>query len=339
MASKHEKINMLIEYMKDEPRSIIALSNFLNVSERTIFRYLLDIEKGKTGLVKLNDGSKEILYSVMDERLQLVPPSMISTLSQIRRDLVRTGNHKYHQALDTIIEVLDPQNKSDLTPKRKAINSDPSCYINHGPFAENARNEPKPVAKALQAIEERRVIKLIYIHGTNELPIDSLDDEESEEFSFNPYYVVLRIGRLYLLGAREEDPNKIVPYPFSRIKRLKVTSKKYPPNKFDPEEYYKYCVGQWVPIPKPLKPDKIVLEVKKEWVIRQFRESHFDKDVKIINSRVGYPKMELYLYITPDLENMVMQYMPHVRVLSPKKLVNSIQERLKQASRFQNQIK
>jgi len=314
MSTTYEKLNRLKTRLQAGPATVQELCASTGCNTRTLYRHLEALENDGVGLRKIKGDGRERRYYIEPE-VPAVPPVLLQGLQKMQKELASGGNHRHAKIIPSVLNYLQPEKPIGTVPE--AITLDPCFELDHGPLSEFASSEDK-VEKLLIAIHARKVLNLAYAHR----------DGNIEKIDFQPWHVVLRVGRLYLLGARE-GKSTVESLVVSRIKMSTATSRYFVRPEFDVREYYRYCFGQWVPRQKGVKPLQIVLAPRDAWGQILFSESNFNPPAKIRTTREGV-RIELKLYDTPDLRKWLLGLIPEIDVLEPISLREALRQQAKE---------
>ena len=164
-------------------------------------------------------------------------------------------------------------------------------------------------------IVNKQVLKITYRHFFN---------GEMVHF-MHPYYLKQYNNRWFLFGITEREKDVLTNLPLDRIVRIEPVHMEYIPNtQFDFEEYFEDVVG--VSVPREGKTETVVLKFEEKrypYVITKPlhpSQIELDREKHII---------QLQVFLTPELESLIMSYGDHVEVLSPAELREIIKQRTK----------
>lgn len=315
MSSTYEKLNRLKTRLAAGPATVQELCVSTGCNARTVYRHLEALEAGNSGLRKVKGDGKTRRY-FLEQSTPAVPPALVQGLQKMQKELAAGGNHRHAKLVPAVLSYLKPETPLGTVPE--AISLDSRFELDHGPLSEFASSEDR-VEKLLAAIHSGQTLALSYEHRDGSL----------ERVDFQPYHVVLRVGRLYLLGVRE-GKTTVESLVVRRIRMTATTPRFFHRPDFDVKEYYKYCFGQWVPRQKGVKPLSIVLAPRDSWGRLLFSESHFNPPAKTRTTREGEERVELKLYDTPDLRKWLISLMPEVEVLEPMELRQALRATAKE---------
>ncbi len=292
--------------------SLTELVKTLKCSERTVLRYIAELKKwGYAINGKASEEGQSLVYSLLSETDD-TGENHSDFLEQLKQELHKGGNPKYAKQLNEVIRFLKKGKEES------AENSNPAdlYYIDHGPFAES---EPQSgILRIVEgAIAQCRVIKIRYRNT----------EKGSDELTFFPYGLALRIGVLYLLGRQDSNTDSFKTLSVRRIIRCTATTQSFSRTAYNPQEVYRYCIGQWAKNPDD-RVEIIVLEMKKNsWVQRHLTEAHFNPPAKLYE-KAGRSFCELQLVVKPDLLNWIQSLMPELWPISPISIRQELHRRL-----------
>lgn len=311
MSSTYEKLNRLKIRLSQGPATIQELCTSTGCNIRSVYRHLEALEADNCGLRKTQSGRIRRYY--LEQNTPSVPDSLVQGLQKMQKELASGGNHRHAKIIPTVLSYLQSEKPKDTVPE--AISLDPFFELDHGPLSEYSPSSTK-VEKLLSAIHTGKVLWITYGHR----------DGTTEKIEFQPWHVVLRVGRLYLLGCRSGQ-SEVESLVVSRIQLMVASGSFFMRPDFDVREHYKFCFGQWVPRQKGVRPLNIVLAPRDSWGQILFSESNFNPPAKIRNTRDGV-RIELKLYNTPDLRKWLISLLPEVQVLEPQELRQALKKQI-----------
>jgi predicted DNA-binding transcriptional regulator YafY len=175
----------------------------------------------------------------------------------------------------------------------------------------------------ISAIRSVEVLELTYTHR----------DGRQEELNFLPALLVLRMGKLYVLGRQEVAEGKLVKYQPLVLRRIQFvggrTKRYYDRVKLTPKDAYKFCFGQYVPT-GDASPLEITLKSKSPRIAQLFKESNFHPKAQVSTAGES-TTIKLKLYNTPDLQNWLLGHAEEVQVESPKELKDALKAKAQAA--------
>ncbi|NLB64453.1 MAG: WYL domain-containing protein [Fibrobacter sp.] len=302
--------------------SIKEIAKALKIDERSVFRYLQRLEVNGISISSRirKQRIKEYWISLQDTT---VNPKLLEAIKEMDTDLTKNGLRKYHNLLTQIQNTLnDNQHKEDMVSN--LVQRD--FYFDSGPLAHHIGKDNflhKTIDKILGAIQHNSVLKITYTEHSQKRKLST--------FIFHPYRVFLRVGKLYLVGYKEKD-NSIINLIIPRIKKIVFTNESFEETPFNLDSYFKYCFGQWVPR-NSQKPEKILLELNEDWVLKLFAESNFYPKAKMKRGQ-NPPQVELQLYITPDFISWLVGILPAIKVLEPLSLKQQLKDHCQRALNY-----
>jgi|GEM_PF-2211187 len=300
--------------------TIDELSTKMGIDSRSVFRYLDRLQaSGRQVSAQFRTGrTKE--YWIPTE-ISSPPQELIQALQKMDQAMTEGGVRKYHKILTQVIQHLNPLPKPDLSIpaglNKFGNEIEPFFHLDHGPLAEHNKSDSltaQTMDKILGAIQNQNCLKIQYAKS---------GQKKTETILFEPYFLSLRVGKLYLVGTYSGE-SRLVSLVFKRFKMISVESQTFKRNtRANLQDFYKHCFGQWVPREDAKKID-ITLKIEEAWLLDIFQESNFNPSVTIEAAETS-TIVKLCLYDTPDLESWLFSLHPHARVISPR----SLRERLR----------
>jgi len=319
-----EKIKQLEAlFLKGKVLTLMDIAEELSIEIRSAFRYLLRLEKmGHTIQSGLRSQSRTKDYWI-DGQQKSIPVSLVERLRKMDIDLTLGGTRKYHKLLLETIEFCDP-NKEVTSTQSSLGEIEPYFHVDHGPLSEQIPATGKRdqiIDHLLEAIRFQHVLQIHYLHA---------GQSQSTLLLCEPYFLSLRVGKLYLLcRVLEKDSNDSMQIlVFRRIRMITKTNKVFTRNsKLLADDFYQHCFGQWVPRQKE-KVETITLRPISTWTKDFLSETHFDPPLRF--NEEGDAMIQLYL--TPDLENWILGLLPDVQLLGPETLKKKLRQRIQKIS-------
>lgn len=321
----YQKVLRMEALLRSGPRfTIEELSAKMGLDSRSVFRYMERVAAtGKAIKAGIRHGRIKEYWTPQEQ--SSVPSDLISALVRMDQSMTQGGVRKYHKLLMRAIEQLDPRNPQTAPAQ---IDSEPYFHLDHGPFAEYSEASSltsQTMDRLLQAIQNRNPVRLQY-QRTGQ------GQRKTESILFEPYFLSLRIGKLYLIGIQPEiSKRQLVSLVYRRIKMVTVDTR----NQFERDsrvnlsDFYRHCFGQWVPRGDAKKLD-VVLKVDESWLMELFHESHFNPQASLETTGQG-GTVRLSLYDTPDLESWLFSLHPHAQVVQPRALRQRLRARAQAA--------
>jgi len=313
----YSKLKNLKQRLETVPATVQELSAYLACNQRTVFRHLKTLEEENIGLCKTKESGQSVQYFIESKTPATQNRDIIRSLKNISEELSSHGEIRYTKTLRDTIQTLKGNNSTSEKVHTNSTCIDPNFIIDPGPFAEFKTNETR-VDNYLTAIRNYKKMELVYEHGRN---------GKKERIIVCPLKLVLRMGTLYLIYNNEGSNKKPLILVFSRIRQEKLLKKSFSPIPVDMKAFYKYHYGKWSASLKQGSPLHILLAVKSPWLQAQFRESNFNPPAKI-REKEGKMEVELNLYKAPDMLRWLISLHPDIQILSPRSLVDDIQNEL-----------
>lgn len=321
----YQKVLRMEALLRFGPRlTIDELSQKMGLDARSVFRYMERVSAtGRPIKAGIRNGRvKE--YWIPQESVG-VPTDLIASLLRMDQSMTQSGVRKYHKIIQQAIEQLDPR-KNQTAPAN--TEPEPCFHLDHGPFAEYSDTDSmtsQTMDRLMQAIQNRNPIRLQYQHLEQ-------GQRKLQTCLFEPYFLSLRVGKLYLIGIQPEvSKRQLVSLVYRRIKMVTVdkSSQFERDSRVNLGDFYRHCFGQWIPRGNAKKLD-IILKVDESWLMDLFHESRFNPQASIETTGKG-GTVRLSLYDTPDLETWLFSLHPHAQVLQPKALRERLRARAKAA--------
>ncbi|MFC1585884.1 helix-turn-helix transcriptional regulator [Fibrobacterota bacterium] len=320
MTSIFSKIRRMIDLLErsQEGLSLTKMAQTLKVDVRTIKRYLAEIRKSGYDVHDLREGAnRQSLYHITDWRTP--PEHFVPSLHKLKREMDSWGNPKYAGFIGQVIRYISFLERPGSQERLRAGNlfgpETDVYHVDHGPFSQET--VPAGLLNKLEsAVRNHQKLKITYAHYK----------DGKKGFIFYPYSLSLRVGTLYVIGRWVRNSGLFKSLSVKRIKRCESTSAKFVPSRFNIEEYYKYCFGQF-PRQAGERPSFVQLRIREPWLEGYLREAHFNPPGKLI-SRKGNVYFEIQMVIKPDFVNWVMSLYPYMVPVRPKVLVNKVSERI-----------
>ncbi|MBF0433440.1 MAG: WYL domain-containing protein [Fibrobacteria bacterium] len=319
MSGKFNRIRRIIGILEGSPCGVTIdeLEQKLGIHPRTIKRYLNEIRQAGYIVYDLREGANQkSLYVIHNPHLP--PAHLIPSLNKIKKEMNSWGNPKFSSILKQVTEYLNKLNQTGLKTNQAEndhTGSGSPYHIDHGPFSQEY------VSEATLHTLETAILK----HYKLQIRYSSYESDK-EEFVFYPYSLCLRVGTLYAIGRKDKNTGSFLSLSVKRIKRCVSTSEPFLPAKFNIENYYKYCFGQF-PRQSYERPEMVVLQIREKWLQKYLKESHFNPPGKIIHLKKNV-FFELEMVIKPDFVNWVISLFPFMIPRKPISLVKTIKTRI-----------
>lgn len=171
----------------------------------------------------------------------------------------------------------------------------------------------KWLLRIIRAMKENRRIEITYRRYGN---------KESWKAVVSPYFLKVYNKRWYLFG--KIDKEKLYTLPLDRMLEVEVTDKVFEvDDKFNAEDYFKDMYGIF-------RDDK---SRKQKVVLRAFGDEYYylndlplHHSQKAVNFGDGFFDFELNLHITKELTGFILSRGKRLKVISPKKYAQEIEE-------------
>jgi predicted DNA-binding transcriptional regulator YafY len=318
--------------------SVDELTHLMGIDSRSVFRYLERLTKTGCEVSNQTRNGRVKEYWITQAKPE-VPQDLIDKLQKMDQTMTSGGIRKYHKTILQAISQLSPQTEftgaTKVSPSVKFSTGrsdiEPNFHLDHGPLAEYHNPDSlkdRMMDQIMTAIQNQSRIRITYNK------VDKGNKKEPFMLLFEPYFLSLRVGKLYLVGCHQDQKKKpLVSIVFRRIRMITDTGIKFDRDpKANLADYYKHCFGQWIPREDAKKLD-ILLKVDQSWLLELFNESNFHPEASIETTGQG-GTVRLCLYDTPDLESWLFGLHPHAQVIEPKALRLRLKNRASEALRM-----
>jgi predicted DNA-binding transcriptional regulator YafY len=322
LAKLVQKYENFVKELTLRPQRMEDLAQHFNVSLRTVFRYLDQIKASEPHLKCEVDPARGNLYFIDKPQVKMNSHET-QALGVLAQELENSGNISGAATLKYVLEAMSELSKkvpNELVELTKKYYS-----IDHGPFAEHDLvSNHKKIEKVLKAIDAHKQLKINY-----------RKNNKIEQIQFQPYRIVLRVGKLYLLGAKQENPKDLIVLAWKKITMVEQVAKVFPIKlKAAVKDVYDCVFGQFLPSleQKAVGPSTLKLLIHEEWVCDYLKNTFFNPEATF-EKALDSDKMicTLKLYETPDLVAWLSGQSPHFEVLEPISLREQIRARIAQS--------
>ena len=292
MSYKFDSLMIILNKLdNNEVITVSSLSEELEVSERTIHRYMSTLLTA--GFPVLFDRNKNSYVFEEGYSLKMPHLSVEETLA-----LAMAGK---------LLANFGPGMEKCLSRIEKKLSSRTSGDMKHIVFSgEYMPSHPDRYLSDIHgAIVNYRKIKITY---------KSLMAKKPSESKVDPYYLFFREGIWYLRGYYYRD-NAPRTFALDRIISLSVLDEHYVPRHISPEDELSSAFGAFI----DGEPVNIVLRFAPEckpFILR--KEWH--KSQKTTELESGEIEMTLTVNGLISIENWLCQWIPYVKVMSPEEL-------------------
>jgi predicted DNA-binding transcriptional regulator YafY len=293
-------ITILNKIDRKEQVTVKSLMNDLEMSERTVYRYIQTLEVA--GFPIVFDRVKDTY--TFSETFSLSKPNLTvdETLAlALSKNLMKTFGEGMEKSLAKIEEKLSL--KKTNTPKSLYLTADP---------------QPPIIQDYLPTIHEA-ILNFKRIHITYNAPYQ---DGKSER-KIDPYYLFFQEGFWHIrcyCHLREE----LRTFALDRIAELKVLNEHFMPQNIAPEEELSASFGKWL----DGEPTEVVLIFDKE-AIPHVNRKVWHQTQKTKTLKDGRIEMRLTVKGTGGIKKWIYQWMPFVEIVAPKGFRKEILQELK----------
>jgi predicted DNA-binding transcriptional regulator YafY len=174
--------------------------------------------------------------------------------------------------------------------------------------------------KLVQAVEKKHPVEIIHF---------SYQRKTSSELVVHPYVLKEYKGSWYLVGYSEKH-REIRTFGLDRILRLKALARHpfHTSGPFDPQEYFRHSIG--ITRSNQSKKERIHLRFRPD-VEPYILSKPLHSSQQIISKR-GPLEITLEVYVTVELESLLMSYGNQVTIVSPDWLAETIRQKHREAA-------
>lgn len=280
------------------------------VRRRTIFNDIkyMESEEGWSAPIKRYYNGRRCYYRYEDENFSINKKNFSEVeLDTLEEALIMLNRLNGLAGFDWVSEFI--ANFQDKLGRKK--NTTPVIGYEKNPFLTGIEN----LSVLYNCIVNKQVLKITYKHFT----------KGEKVYIIHPYYLKQYNNRWFLFGITEQEKDLLTNLPLDRIIGIDLVQIEYIPNiTFDFEEYFDDVVG--VSVPREGNPEKVVLkfdEIRYPYVAtKPLHPSQIVLDKK--NCII-----QLNLFITPELESLILSYGDHIEVIEPAFLRDKIRQKAK----------
>lgn len=280
------------------------------VKRRTIFNDIAFMEssEGWNAPIKRCYEGRRCYYRYEDENFSINKRDFSEAeLDKLDEALIMLNRLNGTAGFDWVSEFV--ANFEDKLGRKK--NTTPVIGYEKNPYLTGIEN----LSVLYNYIVNKQVLKISYQHFTQGEMVHIM----------HPYYLKQYNNRWFLFGITEQNKEVLTNLALDRIANIELADTPYIPNtSFDFEEYFDDVVG--VSVPRSGEPEKVVLKIsEKQYPYIKTKPLHpsqaeLDKDNRII---------QLDVFLTWELESLILSYGDDVEVIEPISLRERIQKRVK----------
>lgn len=309
-------IRIIISIQSRPGISAKELADKFQVSERTIYRDLQELSVMNIPIS--NDGHSKgyvfignfSLYPLNWTEQETVAFSMLpSLLQQVKDPLPKDFYSAYEKVMATSYK--EKRVKQDLLQQVADV-------IQLGAPA-NYREQPNYLSPVIEAILNQKTMKAIY---------HTQSRNQTSERYIDPYYVVPREFRFYLVGFCHQK-KEMRTFRLSRFKKIEVTKQRFEKVDFSLKSYFKYS---WS-IERGDTTTRFKVRFSPE-VARYIKEEEMFITPKMTDLEDGSLLLEVSLNSDREFLRWLNQYGPEAEILEPKEYRDKMKEMLSQWHRL-----
>lgn len=303
MSYKFDSLMIILNKLdRNETVTVHSLINDLEISERSVHRYLQTLQVA--GFPIIYD-KKKGTYCFF-EGYSLKKPN-VSVEESLAFALAKDALKNYGIGMEESMEKLEE--KLSIRPTNL-----PGQVI----------LKPKRLSAAIETYLGQ-LFKAITNFQRVEIRYKALYSDEESVRKVDPYYIFYPYG-FWTLRAYCHLRQGLRTFALDRMHSVKVLDEHFPPRNMSPEEELSTSFGAWI--------DSKVVDIKLRFdkeitphVLR--RRWHQSQEEKVLKD--GRLEMKFKVSGLEDIKYWVYRWLPHVEVVSPKKLKDTIQAELQQA--------
>lgn len=303
MSYKFDSLIMILNKLDSgEVVTVHSLVNDLEVSERTIYRY---IETLRIAGFPINYSRSQERYS-FDDGYRLRKPNL--TIDEIlafalAKKMLSNSGTGMEQSLGSIENKLSI--KETMLPRHIVLKPEsPSSQVQS--YLGDIHN----------AIMNFQKIKITY---------DALHSRQKSVRQVSPHYLFFNDGFWYLRGYCQKD-EAFRTFALDRIKSLEVLDEYFIPKQISPEDELSSSFGTWL----DGEPEEVVVifdeEVKSQVLRRKWQQNQKEKELKDSRLEIRFKVKGL-----GGIKKWIYQWIPHVEIIAPKEFREEMQQELKKA--------
>jgi len=230
--TKSGRLIKMIDLLRGRPGATLAeLADVLGRSERTIYRWLSEVENDLGVNVVCSDGAYYLHHSELARQVDLTPHELLALRLSLKSAPFPHGSEIREHADSAWLKIRNSassdsfETSDGLARSRQIKVSAPHCDV------------PRSITSAIDnAIDTRRRLSVVY---------RSQKSDSVKAYTIDPYALVFRRHAWYLL-AYSHDHCKVVQFKLVRFKDVGEAPGTFevPPD-FSPEAYFRYSWEAW----------------------------------------------------------------------------------------------
>lgn len=185
-------------------------------------------------------------------------------------------------------------------------------FMDHMLFeeADHGRGE-RHLPELLKAIREHLIIGVTYSFFS--------DEKSNKQYALEPLLLKQHRLRWYLI-ARDQAAGRVKTFGLDRLQEVDLTEEHFLAPDFDPQGYFRHTYGI---SHLDDKPALVRLKVDRPQS-QYFSSMPMHPSLKVVNQEERYEELEMEVVVNQDLINELMSWMPHVQIVSPISLRETI---------------
>jgi predicted DNA-binding transcriptional regulator YafY len=303
MSYKFDSLMIILNKLdRNELVTVHSLMDELEISERSVHRYLQTLQVA--GFPIHFDKKKGSYCFVEGYSLKRPNFSVEEVLAfALAKDALKNFGIDMEESLDSLEEKLAIKQPS--TPGQIILKPQKPSAVIEG-----------YLGKIYKAITNFQRIEITY---------KALYSNEESKRKLDPYYIFFPNG-FWTLRAYCHLRKALRTFAFDRIISLKVLNEHFPPRNMPPEEELSSSFGAWL----DAEIENIVLRFDGPSVPLILRRK-WHQSQKVRELKDGRIEVSFRVNGLKDIKPWIYRWIPHVEVIRPKKLKDTIKQDLKQA--------
>ncbi|MCQ2974330.1 MAG: WYL domain-containing protein [Bacteroidales bacterium] len=244
--------------------------------------------------LSLNEQQKSLIKSILDLTEQISGIEQIDRISEFKVQLSQLISENYNQQ----------NNPTVIFEKNNYVSGLNEWW-----------------EKCLNAIQNKCVLKIVY---------NEFCSKEKNNFIISPYCLKEYNNRWFLICLNHEDKTRLYNLPLDRVEQIYIENQEFIESTFDIKDYYSDVVG--VTVYQDEKIEDIHFKVYGKTAhyvatkpIHESQIQHWENDVLDVHLKVK---------INYELEHTLLSFIPFIKIISPKSLVDKHIEILKTSLNF-----
>jgi proteasome accessory factor B len=285
----------------------------LGVSRRTVARDLDFLRDEENAPIEYDESQKG--YRLTDESYSLPPVRLtrkeVFSFSIARKLLGAFEGTPLEMDMRSTLSKIEESLEGSISMDIEGLTENLSVITE-----DHVRLDPSLWASAAKYTNRKERVRLLYRKFNG----------ETKTYTVEPYHLFAYHGNWYLLARREESKKEWSTFAVSRMKKISGTGEIYRPDEtFDPRQHIRDAFG----ISRGEKPFKVRLLFARK-IATYIEERVWHPTQKMKRRRDGSLEMSFETTGWKEFVRWILSWQPDVKVLSPKRLHERIEFKMKQ---------